>query len=245
MKLHVLSDLHEEFGSFKMPAVDRDVLVLAGDLNVGRNGLPFLERACKHGPVVYVLGNHEYYNHDFDEIGKFWTRLGMKNLIVLENGTKVIGNTRFIGATLWTSMDGRDPRTMTVARNEISDYSVIRKGTSALSVGDTIVCFDRSIAFLKNELQKPFPGPTVVVTHHLPSRKSIAPQFEGDPVNGAFASPLDGLILEHQPAAWIHGHTHSSCDYSIGRTRVACNPRGYSDRDNPNFTLDLVINVGN
>ncbi len=35
MRLHVLSDLHEEFGPFDMSRVDHDVLVLAGDVQCG------------------------------------------------------------------------------------------------------------------------------------------------------------------------------------------------------------------
>ena len=238
-----MSDLHEEFGPFDIPHVDSDVMVLAGDVQCGCNTRPLLESACKRGYVIYVLGNHEYYHHDFDEVSRFWLGLDMKNLFVLENSTKIIGNTRFVGATLWTNMNDRDPRTMKVASIEMADYSVIDKGASKLCPEDTISCFGRSVKFLEEELQKGFRGPTVVVTHHLPSYKSIAPQFEGDSVNGAFASALDGLILKYHPAAWIHGHTHASCDYRIGRTRVVCNPRGYSDDDNPDFQPGLVIQI--
>jgi hypothetical protein len=39
MKLHILSDLHTEFGDFNPPATDADVIVLAGDIGVGRTGL--------------------------------------------------------------------------------------------------------------------------------------------------------------------------------------------------------------
>ena len=243
MKINVVSDLHEEFGPFAMPCVDRDVLVLAGDVNCGRDALPFLEKVCGSGPVIYVLGNHEYYNHDFDEVSSFWLNIGLKNLHVLENRTQIIGNTRFVGATLWTNMNSRDPRTMKVASIEMSDYSVIDKSSVKLSPEDTMACFDRSVAFLKDELPKPFRGQTVVVTHHLPSFKSVAPQFEGDTLNGAYASALDDLIIEYQPALWIHGHTHVSCDYHIGGTRVVCNPRGYSDEDNPDFKPGLELRI--
>jgi Icc-related predicted phosphoesterase len=243
VNLHVISDLHEEFGPFTIPPVDRDVLVLAGDVNCGCDALPFLKEACAHGPVIYVLGNHEFYHHDFYEIMGFWSVPFMKKLHVLENSVQIISNTRFVGATLWTSMNNHDPRAMKVASNEMSDYSVIDKSGRKLRPEDTIEFFDRSVKFLEKELQKDFHGRTVVVTHHLPSYKSVAPQFEGDPVNGSFASALDDFILEYQPALWIHGHTHVSCDYYIGDTRVVCNPRGYSDDDNPNFKPDLVLQI--
>ena len=36
MKLHILSDLHSEFAGFTPPEIDADVVVLAGDIGVGR-----------------------------------------------------------------------------------------------------------------------------------------------------------------------------------------------------------------
>jgi predicted phosphodiesterase len=45
---------------------------------------------------------------------------------------------------------------------------------------------------------------------------------------------------------WIHGHTHDSFDYTVHRTRVVCNPRGYAKagtNENPRFDPDLIIEV--
>jgi hypothetical protein len=36
--------------------------------------------------------------------------------------------------------------------------------------------------------------PCVVMTHHLPSLNLVAPQYQGSPLNFAFATPLDGLV---------------------------------------------------
>jgi Icc-related predicted phosphoesterase len=244
MKLHIISDLHEEFGPFTMPQVDRDVLVLAGDRHTNLKTAPLLEKACKDAPVIFVLGNHEYYGHDFDHVLHYWKDLEMDNLFVLENRTVVIDGTRFVGATLWSDMGNRDPRTLVVARNEMSDYSVIEKDGRHLRPEDTLTCFNQSLAFLNAELQKTFDGPTVVITHHLPSYKSIAPRFEGDTLNGAYASELDDLILKYEPVIWIHGHTHVSFDYCIGKTRVLCNPRGYFGvEENAKFDPNLVIEI--
>jgi Icc-related predicted phosphoesterase len=57
-------------------------------------------------------------------------------------------------------------------------------------------------------------------------------------------SDMDELILEHQPCLWIHGHTHESFDYEIGKTRVICNPRGYAPIEinkefKPVFTIEV------
>jgi Icc-related predicted phosphoesterase len=88
----------------------------------------------------------------------------------------------------------------------------------------------------------PFRGPTVVITHHAPHPNSVNSRFVGDPLNPAFVSDLGDLIARHQPDLWLHGHTHCSGDYRLGRTRVICNPAGYG-RENPAFDPTLVVEV--
>jgi len=97
---------------------------------------------------------------------------------------------------------------------------------------------------LDEELRKPFDGPTVVITHHAPSPRSIAGKFRGNPLNPAFASNLEPIIVAHQPVLWIHGHMHDSFDYRISKTRVVCNPRGYFPNElNPAFDPNFVIQL--
>jgi hypothetical protein len=35
------------------------------------------------------------------------------------------------------------------------------------------------------------------------------------------------LIQRYQPELWVYGHTHESCDYFVGKTRLISNPLGY------------------
>jgi Icc-related predicted phosphoesterase len=86
------------------------------------------------------------------------------------------------------------------------------------------------------------PISTVVVTHHLPHARSVPARFKGDLLNAAYASDLSQVIEEHQPALWVHGHTHDSSDYHVSATRIVCNPRGYED-ENPRFDAGLVVTV--
>jgi hypothetical protein len=45
---------------------------------------------------------------------------------------------------------------------------------------------------------------------------------------------------------WVHGHTHSSFDYKLGKTRIICNPRGYpgtfGDMGN-DFNPNLIVEI--
>jgi predicted phosphodiesterase len=72
-------------------------------------------------------------------------------------------------------------------------------------------------------------GKFVVAGHHSPSKLSTKPQYEKDVlVNGAYSSDLSEFILDRpQIKLWTHGHTHHEFDYTIGDTRIVCNPRGY------------------
>lgn len=98
--------------------------------------------------------------------------------------------------------------------------------------------------WLDGKFEEPFDGEAVVVTHMAPSMQSVPERYKKDPLSAAFASNLDALIERTRPGLWIHGHTHDSFDYRIGRTRVMCNPYGYYGRElNPDFREDLVAEI--
>jgi len=72
------------------------------------------------------------------------------------------------------------------------------------------------------------PGSYIVVGHHCPSEQSVAAQYKGDLLNGAFRSSLDEFIeARPQIRYWFHGHSHVPFNYWIGNTHVISNPRGY------------------
>ena len=51
------------------------------------------------------------------------------------------------------------------------------------------------------------------------------------------------LIEERKPALWVHGHTHTSFNYTIGPTRVVCNPLGYQTAGELNVNFDENLTV--
>ena len=57
------------------------------------------------------------------------------------------------------------------------------------------------------------------------------------------SNPIPSASFSRAPL-WVHGHTHDSADYTIGATRVLCNPRGYSGVElNPRFDPNLLVEV--
>jgi Icc-related predicted phosphoesterase len=132
------------------------------------------------------------------------------------------------------------------AADTMNDYRLIRlsKTYRRLSPSDTKGWHYKSVRKLREFLVSGDPARTIVVTHHAPSIRSIVDRYRVNPVSAAFASNLDELILEHHPWLWIHGNTHESFDYEIGKTRVICNPRGYAPIEiNKEFKPDFKVEV--
>lgn len=241
MRLLVLSDLHLELKprwSMRRRWPDYDVAVVAGDLASSvALGVAILATHPVLGakPAIYVPGNHEYWE---DEIGQAeqagrWAALGT-DVHLLQASSVVIDGVRFAGATLWTdyALDGDPIGSAKIAADGMKDHDLIglrrRTGeTSAFMPGDAMAIHERHRTFIEDILAEPFQGPSVVVTHHAPSKRSISDAYRTDDCNPAYASDLEPTLLSRQPDLWVHGHVHNSNDYRIGKTRVVSNPKGY------------------
>lgn len=256
MKIRVLSDLHLEFSNWSPPPCDEDVVVLAGDIHEGHAGIAWARKYFGARPIVYVPGNHEYYGRDLDGIRNGLREGGRKHDVhVLDADEVVIDGVRFCGATLWTDfeLEGSHPkavgRAMRKCQAGMADFHVIRRWGSALWPEDTREIHHAQRDWLRRALAgrtslgEGFAGRTVVVTHHAPCARSIAPRFAGDALNPAFASDLTDLMTP-EVQLWIHGHMHNSSDYVERGTRVICNPRGYMPLEpNPDFDPKLTVEV--
>ncbi|MFK7886969.1 MAG: metallophosphoesterase, partial [Gammaproteobacteria bacterium] len=228
MKLYVVSDLHTEFVDFEPAIGDADVAILAGDIGVGVSTLDWIHTKFPTLPVIYVLGNHEFYRGNLDDVAAFKAG-AQKNVHVLERDSVVIDGIRFLGTTLWTDfrLFGLAEREffMMEASERMPDFRLIGNGQEGFTALDSIAMHDKSVEWLQSQLAEPFDGDTVVVTHHAPSWLSVADRFKEDPLSPAFCSRLESLMEKGEPSLWVHGHTHDAFDYSLYDTRVVCNPR--------------------
>ena len=244
MRLRILSDLHLEIRPIELPAVEADVVILAGDIANGAQGIEWARRVFDV-PVIYVPGNHEPYDGEFGAtLEALRTAARRSGVELLDCGERVIGDVRFVGCTLWTdySLAPEAVRTACIdaARRTTPDYHAIRHGERAFAPEDAISLHEVHRAWLARALDRPFAGTTVVITHFAPHPGSIAPAYANHPDNPGFVVNLQSMM--GLAPLWIHGHTHTFFDYVVSGTRVVCNPRGYAN-ESPGFVADFVVEI--
>jgi predicted phosphodiesterase len=246
VRIRALSDLHLEFAPFDANVEGCDLLVLAGDIDVGTAGVKWATGFVR--PVIYVAGNHEYYHHRAPGlIAELRAAAEGSEVRVLERDEAIVGGVRFLGATLWTdfALLGKVDESMLEAQVRMSDFAVITSSDRGATLApiETVNWHRDSVAWLRDRLAEPFAGPTVVVTHHAPSLESAAERHRRDPLSPAFNSHLDDLVDASGAALWIHGHTHHNVDYTIGATRVIANQRGYPGEGVAGFDPGWVAEI--
>ncbi len=222
----------------------------------------------KHGwptPVLFVPGNHEYDAQDFDvahqRLQGICERLG---ITWLEREVVQLHGVRFIGTTLWSDFDALSGVKNT-APNDSPDGSRLarmlkqrekafraanfylrkaettRHGAPWLALDmreQALVCRE----WLHTQLQAPFAGATVVVTHFAPSLHSADPRYGLTPGTAGFCNAWDDLLPYAQ--LWLHGHLHAPSRYTHHGCQVMANPMGYERKNEQlHFMPQLLIDT--
>jgi len=228
MKLHILSDLHFEFGKWPrqvdVNTINADVTILAGDIGVGLQGLEWALSIDR--PVIYVMGNHEFYGQRPME--HHWRKAREKvadtHVLLLENDAILIADpqhpgeqVRFLGATLWTDFraigPGKQDECMEAAGRSMTDYNsifVTRRGPLMVEYGMgtrhqgdrltprmTLAFHQESRDFLETELK------------HEPDPMGLMPSWRKTVVVTHHAPSV--LSLDHQKAV-EHGDAAYASD---------------------------------
>jgi 3',5'-cyclic AMP phosphodiesterase CpdA len=269
MKIQIFSDLHAGVAPMKPIVIgpDVDIVVVAGDIAEGaENSFAVLrEIVPERIPVVFVMGNHEYYRRFLGEELAFARAIApSRNVFLLENDSIVVGGVvRFAGASLWTDYrmfgDSNAPAAMHAARFGMNDHRLIgwkREPWARFRPQEAALLHAASRSFFAETFASAFDGITVAVSHHAPDVGSVPARYANDILSAAFASTalseLNSALdrageapparAGKSPDFWIHGHIHDSADYRAGPTRVIANAHGYG-RKNANFDPTLIIEV--
>lgn len=232
--------------------------------------MTYLSRRSRH--VIVVLGNHDYNgtiididgpaywdcdNRNVPRISELYDFSALGNVTVLHAGNwMVIDDVAFVGATLWTDVNRRDPVSLVLGREWLHQdfhHTFVRRGrdpimTQEMSPADWARLHDIDVSGLIGGIMKTqftSPKKVVVVTHMAPFSPSTPDQYRGQGQNCFFTcSDIDRLAGAFGTKLWIHGHTHTACDYKIAGMRVVCNPFGYGNQFVKNgFEFDKIVEV--
>lgn len=274
-----MSDLHCEFEILDIPIPgcqpggevssptreDIDGVLLAGDISTRGNYVDamLLIWDVWRCPVVMVKGNHDFYGKNriqkqkrIDDERIDMMRSAGADIQILDRQSMVIGDTRIIGATLWTDTEVwpefRDNARFHVEKR-MSDYKSIsiydeRKSVyRKLRIGDTMEMHRKDKGFILNEVAQPFDGKTLVMTHHVPVVEALSDEdfFERDRDTAGYASDLWSEISGLGIDAWLSGHVHVGRSIYLngdhGKTSFISNMRGYPNEEGINFDPLHVI----
>lgn len=235
MKIQLASDLHLEFIQREFPgerlispAYGADLLVLAGDIGNGTQAIELFKDWPV--PILFLAGNHEFYGASIEQMRVDLRKAAAGTSITfMDNDLVDFGGVRFLGTTLWTDyrleLNRTQRQLMEQAELSINDHRRIVCQEGRFTAAKALAEHELARAWLDRELNWPYDGKTVVISHHGPHPLSVHPRYAGDPVNAAFVSDLSELL----PKAdfWLHGHVHDSFDYNVGKCRMVANPLGY------------------
>jgi len=230
--LHILelSDIHLDhyqdvnygidFINSLRPQEPADVLILAGDIwsLKGEVALRYLD-AFRHFAVeiLYVPGNHEWYDVDPTKPNKLLNKLK-------ESGLRVLGpdhlssftykDQHFVGSTMW------------YPNNEKVRYQ-LQNWSDAVYIKRFAYWWPEYQTLEQRLLYEQIKKDSIVITHMLPTWLAVSPQYAGDSTNVLYVHDMEDLIIERKPKLWFHGHSHERLDYDLADTRLIRNPIGY------------------
>lgn len=249
-RILLLSDLHLEMHDYEPEPTGYDLVVLAGDIHTRERGVKWAQERFST-PVLYVRGNHEGYGtHWENNLAKMRAAAHGSHVTVMEKDTFVFEGVRFLGATGWTNFQvWHNPHEAMQAAGEgrgaysrgAKDYRHIRTGPyRRVRPIDTATWAGQTYTWFKQEIARPFDGPTVLIMHHAPSVRSL-PWGVREPLDATDANHWDDLFDAPGVVLGLHGHTHHPVDYRLGRARIFSNPRGYPGEDLAHQRSGIIV----
>ncbi len=246
IKIAICSDLHLEFYQDNLSECDFiseilqiddkcDTLVIAGDFahpydendplkinQVFLNVLTLLKQRFIH--IIYVPGNHEYYQIKKHNISIENVDIWIKNIcdnigihFLQKDSWLHPSGVKFLGCTLWSNIDPiakKNTKNFKYVFDSCSQYNTLHK--------------DHLIWLEKELIDSSISDPLIVITHYIPSFKGIPPHRSHPVISTAFATNLEYLFNKPM-IGWIAGHSHEPMSVKINDIWLYLNPLGYKN----------------
>jgi len=252
MKIQYCSDIHLEFPENQSflksnplkPA--GDILILAGDVvpfaEMDKHASFFDYLADTYEATYWIPGNHEYYRSDVSERSGTLNEKIRSNVILLNNQSVMVNNTKLIFSTLWSHIS---PANEFRIKKNMSDFHVISYQGQRFTTENFNQLHEESKAFLVSALQDIENSETIVVTHHVPTLVNYPERYAESMINEAFVVELFNLIESSGIDYWMYGHTHvNTTDFEIGKTRMLTNQLGYVEyNEHQYFDIAKTITI--
>jgi predicted phosphodiesterase len=181
-------------------------LILAGDIGnpKQKNYKEYMAYCANNYEKVFVItGNHEYHSHlSIDKTNELILDIILKysNICFLDNSVYTFEDSfQLIGSTLWTPIS-----------TKLSNYDS-KKIPHFSNKKRNQLYSQNSKWLMKSVVQSPHPS--IIISHHLPSKSLIMPQFKSSQYSSLYASNIwedfhyygnSINSIKH----WIYGHTH-------------------------------------
>lgn len=259
--MQFISDIHLEFHKKGITNISQILtpsapyLAILGDLGYPKHDKyqNFFQLVSKYfEKIFYVTGNHEYYSsgkqiRTFDEINKEIEKTCNQypNVYFLNNSCHELNDEYILlGTTLWS-----DTKNDPYIEYSINDYNHIyiqnknKNNIMNITTEYTTQLFKDNVNWLLKSIPLCREKKIVILTHHLPSYKLIAPKYIGSSINSAFASDLDYIMEQNDNIKyWLCGHTHSTIKVKINECACLTNPCGYpgENKYQKDATIDLL-----
>jgi Icc-related predicted phosphoesterase len=250
VRIQIASDLHIEYDNdgivdpLNYITPSADVLVLAGDIGSFykyeqlHNFLSRISEYFKY--VIYVPGNHEYYqpsgykpmkyNELLNVIGRLESEI--ENLLILNRKSVQIGDLCIAGATLWSDL-----------KCDLPKFIVRIHGMDTNTYSDNFVKDSRYIKDMIGYC-KIYKLRLLCVTHHPPTYQVLdkTTNKKRDRYISLYASDLDELLKSENVVGWVCGHVHSNFDFVTEQgCRVVGNQYGKAKDNITDYSKTKVI----
>jgi predicted phosphodiesterase len=219
MKLVFISDLHlcwhREPVMFINSLEDGDVLCISGDIEPKDWKQVFEAFSKKYKHVVFVAGNHDYYDSNRSKVNNRFVRLQhyFPNIHWLNNSSVTIEGQRFVGTTLWWNKPS-SPVLQLYCRTSLRDFTKIE----GYNKWHSEAC-DKSRKYLSEAIKET----DIVLTHHCPREELF---LECDTmIKPCYITDMS--FLKVKPKIWAFGHTHKNVQETIDNTLYINGGFGY------------------